>query len=267
MSVAIAWLVVCLAVFLIGLAKSGLGAGLALVVVPICAIALDHTPRGSDKTLGLLLPLLLVGDVLSVWQYRRLFDFALIRPLVLPALVGIAIGSAVLWLIHSQANQARIAGLVRLEIGLECVALVALHWYRVWRGDAVRLMREPLRAWIAGTYTGISTTLAHAAGPVVAMYLLPLKPDRRAFVGSSAVFFALANATKLPGYWMAGQFAGVDAIIALRLVPLVVFGAIVGFWLNKRMTDFGFLRFVYAATFAIGLYLAIDGAAALVRAN
>ena len=90
----IPWLIVCFAVFLIGITKSGLGAGLGLVVVPITALALGHTSRGSEAALGLLLPLLITGDLLSVWQYRRIFDFNLIRPLIVPADVGIVMGSA-----------------------------------------------------------------------------------------------------------------------------------------------------------------------------
>lgn len=261
----IVWIVICLGVFLIGLTKSGLGAGLGLIVVPITAIALGHADRGSAAALGLLLPLLLSGDLISVYQYRKLFDFKLIRPLIVPTAVGIALGSGALWAIHSAENEKLIALLVRLEIGVESVALVGLHWWRSSRGENVRLMREPLRSWLAGTYTGISTTLAHAAGPVVALYLLPLKPDRRTFVGTTALFFAMANASKLPAYYLAGQFAHAELGFTVRFLPCVVAGALVGFWLNKRLTDLSFLRFVYVATFAIGLYLTIDATWSLAR--
>ena len=261
----IVWTVICLGVFLIGLTKSGLGAGLGLIVVPIVAIALGHTDRGSAAALGLLLPLLLTGDVISVCQYRRLFDFTLIRPLVVPAAIGIALGSVMLWAIHRPENERLIGTLVRLEIGVESVLLVGLHWWRSSRGDGARLMREPLRAWLSGTYTGISTTLAHAAGPVVALYLLPLKPDRRTFVGTTALFFAMANASKLPAYYFAGQFEHAELGFTVRFLPCLVAGAAVGFWLNKRLTDFSFLRFVYVATFAIGVYLTIDAGVTLAR--
>lgn len=258
------WLIICLAVFLIGVTKSGLGAGLGLIVVPIVAIALDHTDRGAPAALGLLLPLLIGGDLLSIYQYRKLFDFKLVKPLVVPAAVGIALGSGLLWLIHEQ-DARLIEALIRLEIGIESVFLVALVWWRQYRGDEHKLMPEPARAWVAGTYTGVSTTLAHAAGPVVAMYLLPLKPDRRAFVGTTALFFAMANTAKLPAYYLAGQFHNAEIGFTARFLPCVVAGAIFGFWLNKRLTDTSFLRFVYAATFAIGLYLIIDGTLKLTR--
>ena len=57
------WIIISFAVFLIGVTKSGLGAGLGLIVVPIVAISLDHTSRGSAAALGMLLPLLISGDL------------------------------------------------------------------------------------------------------------------------------------------------------------------------------------------------------------
>ena len=257
------WIIISFAVFLIGVTKSGLGAGLGLIVVPIVAISLDHTSRGSAAALGMLLPLLISGDLISIYQYRKLFNFGLIRPLIVPSAIGIALGSGLLWLIHEQ-DARLIEALIRLEIGVESAFLVALVWWQQYRGDEHKLLPEPLRSWIAGTYTGISTTLAHAAGPVVAMYLLPLKPDRRAFVGTTALFFAMANTAKLPAYYLAGQFHNAELSFTVRFLPCVIVGALFGFWLNQRLTDTSFLKFVYVATFAIGIYLIIDGASSLI---
>jgi len=66
------WGVVWLSIFLIGVTKSGFGSGFGLMVVPLIAIALGHIPsRGSEAALGLLLPLMLAGDVIAVWQDRE----------------------------------------------------------------------------------------------------------------------------------------------------------------------------------------------------
>lgn len=260
-----AWILVCFAVFLIGITKSGLGAGMGLIVVPLTAIGLDHTSMGSSAALGLLLPLLITGDALSIGQYRKLVDFKLIRPLMLPTGVGIVVGSVLLHLIHGLDDQRLVATLIRLEIGLESVILVGLHWYRTARSDHPRLLPEPLRSWISGTFAGVSTTLAHAAGPVVSLYLLPLKPTRQAFVASTAVFFGVVNVVKMPAYFGSGMFDTLDWAMVLIFMPLVILGAVIGFRLNKRMSDAGFARVAYAATFGIGLYLVGESIVRLVR--
>jgi len=231
------WLIICVAVFFIGLSKSGLGAGLGLIVVPVVAIALDYTSLGSKAALGLLLPLLILGDVLSLTQYRKIFDFSKVKLLVLPTAIGIGIGSLILFSIHNTANDKLIAALLRLEIGLESIFLVSLHWWRQYRGTQQRMFKEPHRSWITGTFIGISTTLAHAAGPIMTAYLLPLKLERRVFVGTVAVFFFFANSSKLPTYWLAGQFDAVPWKLVLMLAPLVMLGSAAGFWLIKRLTD------------------------------
>ena len=70
----LSWSIVFLAVFLIGVTKSGFGSGVGLMIVPMTAIAMGYIPgRGSEAALGLLLPLLIAGDLIAVWQYRRLF--------------------------------------------------------------------------------------------------------------------------------------------------------------------------------------------------
>jgi uncharacterized protein len=259
------WPLVCFAVFLIGVTKSGLGAGLGLIVVPITAIALGHTSLGSDAALGLLLPLLICGDLFSISQYRREFDFSLVRRLLLPTAIGIGVGSLLLWWIHNQSNRELVATLMRLEIGLESIFLVSLFWWRAWRGTQQKLMREPARSWLTGLFTGVSTTLAHAAGPIIAAYLLPLKLDRRVFVGTTAVFFCMANLSKLPTYFFAGQFAKIDVSLALKLMPLVIAGGLVGRWIVRRLSNQNFFKIAYALVFAMGWYLVIESVIRLWR--
>ncbi|MBC7784916.1 MAG: sulfite exporter TauE/SafE family protein [Burkholderiales bacterium] len=260
----LAWAVICFAVFLIGLTKSGLGGGMGLIVVPMTAIALAWTPLGSEAALGLLLPLLIAGDLLSIGQYRKVFDFSKVKPLLIPTAAGVILGSLLLWWIHKQENQQLISTLMRLEIGLESIFLVSLYWWRQYMGMQQKLMSEPARSIVTGTFTGVSTTLAHAAGPIIAAYLLPLKLDRRVFVGTTAVFFFLANTSKLPTYYMAGLFDRIDWRLTLKLLPLVILGAACGFWLVKRLTDQSYFRFIYGAVFAVGWYLVIESMGRLV---
>src|SRR5690242_3536976 len=106
------WLLALSAMFLIGVTKSGFGSGVGLMIVPMMAIAMGHLPgRGSQAALGLLLPLLVLGDLISVWQYRRTF-FAppaegqllsvreIMRRLLPGTLVGVLLGAVLLWYFH-----------------------------------------------------------------------------------------------------------------------------------------------------------------------
>jgi len=258
------WLLVFLAVTLIGITKSGFGSGVGLMIVPMTAIAIGHTPFGEKAALGLLLPLLIAGDLIAVWQYRRLFSFTIVKRLLPGTAAGVVIGSLLLWWI-GQHRQELANALMRIEIGGESILLVGLHWWRTWRRHAVKLLPEPLRGAVTGAFAAVSSTLAHAAGPIITLYLLPLGIDRQAYVGTSAIYFFILNSAKLPAYWATGQFRYARLAFSMQFLPLVALGAAVGWGLNKRISDRVFSKVVYALTFALGWYILIDGIGKLVR--
>jgi uncharacterized protein len=254
------WSVVLLAIFLIGVTKSGFGAGVGLMIVPLTTIAMGHTSRGSEATLGLMLPLLIAGDLFAVWQYRWLFGkpaAQILRRLFPGMIVGVIIGGFLLQWLHSKADL--VGGLIRIEIGLESIGLVALHWWRQIRGVQTRLFPEPWRSHLTGVFSAVSSTLAHAAGPIVAMYLLPMNMDRQLFVGTCAIYFFFLNTAKLPAYQGSRMFEHAPILFSLQFVPLVAAGAVTGLWLNRRMNDVIFTRVVYFLTFCLGWYVLWEG--------
>jgi uncharacterized membrane protein YfcA len=282
------WSVAFVAIFLIGVTKSGFGSGVGLMIVPMMAIAMGHIPGwGSEAALGLLLVPLVVGDVIAVYQYRRLFlvrkqpavamatvagpptqsempsdrgvspALAVVRRMLPGTMVGVVLGGLLLWWFHQQTQI--VGSLMRIEIGIESILLVGLHWWRLWRGMQQSLVREPLRSHLTGGFSGVSSTLAHAAGPIVAMYLLPLRLDRQLYVGTCAAYFFLLNTAKLPVYYAAGQFQDARLSFTMLALPIVLGGALFGLWLNKRMSDRLFTTVVYIITFVLGWYILIDG--------
>jgi uncharacterized protein len=268
------WIIVFLAVLLIGVTKSGFGAGVGLIIVPMTVIAMGHIPgRGSEAALGLLLPLLIAGDLIAVWQYSHLFfrktpgvdgakslnvqALAVVLRLMPGTIAGVFLGYLLLTLLQSNANL--VGALIRIEIGCESILLVSIHWWRLYRGVQQRLMPEPWRSGLTGGFAAVSSTLAHAAGPIIAMYLLPLRLDRQFFVGTCAIYFFILNTAKLPAYYASGQFAHASLLFTVKLLPLVIVGAIFGRWLNKRINDALFTKIVYIVTFALGCYILADG--------
>ena len=110
-----------------------------------------------------------------------------------------------------------------------------------------------------GAFAGASSTLAHAAGPIIALHLLPQRMQRQVFVGTCAVYFFVVNMAKVPVYFAFGQFRSDVLWLSLELLPLVFAGAVFGFWVTRRMNDKVFSQIVYAITFCLGWYLLFDG--------
>lgn len=252
------------AIFFIGVTKSGFGSGVGLMIVPTALLAMTRMGYPPQATLGLMLPLLVVGDVLAVWQYRRRFSPQLILKLLPGSVIGVLVGWALLSWFNAQDKTVAIA-LVEIEVGLESVGLVSLHWWRTRHGDLAALARPTWpRGGLTGLLAGTSSTLAHAAGPIIALYLLPQKLDRAVFVGTSANYFFLLNLAKLPAYWRSHDMNRATLVLSARTVPLVIAGALFGLWLNRRINDRAFSRIIYLVTFFLGWYLLFIGARALV---
>jgi uncharacterized membrane protein YfcA len=260
------WSIVFLAVFFIGLTKSGFGSGLGLLAVPMITLAMARIPgRGAQAGIGFMLPLLIAGDLIAVWQYRRLFSLAIVKRLLGGSIVGLVLGGVLLWWFHRQNSERLVGAVISIEIGIESIFLVSLHWWRQVRGLQKHLLREPLRSNLTGGFAAVSSTLAHGAGPIIATYLLPLQLDRQLYVGTCATYFFLLNTAKLPSYAITGQFHNASPMFALRFLPVVLAGAIFGVWVNRRMSDKLFIKIVYVTTFLLGWYVLYEGVANLVR--
>ena len=262
------WAIAFLAIFLIGMTKSGFGSGVGLMVVPMMALAMPHIlpERGERATLGLVLPLLVAGDLIAVYQYRRLFSRQIILRLMRGTILGLIIGGLLLAWFHNKPP-ATATLLIRLEIGAEAVVLVGLNWWRTLSGGSTIYTPAVWKDDTVGTLAAASSTLAHAAGPIITLYLLPQKLGRDIFVGTSAIYFFIVNTAKLPVYWYGGLFADASPLFGSRFLPIVILGAVSGWWIKSRISDLLFSRLVYTITFALGWYLLIDAGLKLFQRN
>ena len=260
------WLLVGFAVFCLGLTKSGFGSGLGLFAVPLVTLAADHLPgHHAADGIGLLAPLLVCGDLFAVIQHRRAADWAIVRRLAPFSLLGVAVGGGLLWTFNHLGNANLVRSVILIEIGVESVGLVSLHWWVQRRGGRRRTLPEPARARLTGAFAGTSSTLAHGAGPIVANYLLPLGLARGAWVGTSAAYFFALNSAKVPFYAVTGEFAHASPLTSALFLPPLAAGAGVGLAINRRMRDKSFTAVIYAATFALGCYVLADGLLGLRR--
>ena len=91
--------------------------------------------------------------------------------------------------------------------------------------------------------------------------------DRQPFVGTCAIYFFILNTCKLPAYYFAGQFAKASPLFAVQFLPLLLIGAGLGLWLNRRLNDRWFSRIIYVVTFLLGWYILKDGIFGLVAAT
>ena len=241
------------AVILLGLAKGGF-AGIGVVAVPLIALAISPVTAAS-----IILPILLVQDVVSVWAFRKTWDRGLLVLMLPAAAVGVFLG----WSLAAFVREAA----VELAVGAISVVF-ALQ--RLWAERAVKAAEQVEarrgRAWLGalcGAAAGFTSQVAHAGGPPFQIYVLPRRLPRDAFIGTSAIFFAVVNWMKVPAYVALGQFTPKVLATAAVLLPLAIASTWGGVWVVRRVPAEGFYKVIYALLIVVGGKLAVDGARGL----
>lgn len=241
-----------MAALLVGLSKAGFGAGAGLLAVPLMASVLD-----PSQMLSVMLLVLIAGDVFSVVHYPTTHDRRNLAMLIPGLVAGIAVGYLVLgWFLGLSDAELWL----RRMVGAFAVTFVMVQFVRAVpeRGsDAPDRVYTP-RAWhgiALGAGAGITSTLAHAGGPMIAIFLLPQRLEKRVFVGTVIKFFFIGNVVKLVPYFIRGLMTWDNALLSLMLVPFVVLGTIVGVRLNRRVDDRVFRLVIYVLAFCFGVYL------------
>lgn len=231
------------AAFLVGLAKGGLS-GLGPLLTLLVA-----TTVPTKVAIGVLLPILMVGDVAALWAHRGRWD----RSLLVRLLPGAAIGVVVASLFLQSVSE---AGL-RWMLAIFTLAFVA---YRLMEGRVLRAASgTPGAGWgaVAGAAAGVTSTVAHVGGPPVAVYLLAARVPPRPYVATSAALFFVVNWMKVPGYLGAGLF---DTELLRTLAPVVLLigpGIIVGRWFVTVVRQEVFDRFILVSLVAGALLLLV----------
>lgn len=232
------------AVMIAGISKGGFGSGVGIIAVPLMALRVP-----PPQAAAIMLPILVVMDITGFWVYRKTFHAGHLKVLLPAATVGIAVG----WATFGFLDVAQ----VRLLIGVIAVAFPVVHWLDL---RASRPSKSPT-AWggLWGAVAGYTSFLAHAGGPPVNVYLLPLKMQKRQYVGTTVMFFTAVNALKLIPYGQLGQFHAENLLTSAVLLPLAPFGIWLGLWMQGRVTDVAFYRVCYVLLFLTGIKLLWDG--------
>ena len=97
--------------------------------------------------------------------------------------------------------------------------------------------------------------LANAAGPIFALYTIAVALPKLEIVGTSAWFFLLINAFKVPFSFGLGLIHGQTLLLNVLLVPLILVGVFSGRLVVRRLPQraFEILMLVFAGVASLRL--------------
>ncbi|WP_207536806.1 sulfite exporter TauE/SafE family protein [Sabulicella rubraurantiaca] len=232
------------AFLLTGISKGGFASGAGNTGVPLMSVAIP-----APDAAGIALPVLCAMDISAVRAWWGRWDRELLLSLLPGVVVGMALGTLVFGMLSDRA--------VKLVIGVMTLAFLARSLFA--SGEAPARMRSRVRAFFSSAASGVTSFIAHAGGPPLAIYLFPLRLPRQTLAATTAVFFAFVNYAKLVPYGFLGVLSVQNLLTSLVLLPLAPIGIKIGVVLAQRMSDRIFYRVVHVLLFLTSLHLIWEG--------
>lgn len=226
----------------IGFSKAGFP-GVSMLHVVLYALVF-----GSLESTGVLLPMLVIGDICAIQFFGQKADWGHVRRLLPPTLVGILFG----WMLMGILDE----GIFKFVVATIILALACVQVWRLWKPGAFD--NFPHTTWFAlllGLLAGLTTMLANAAGPVVALYLLAVNLPKWELIGTSAWLFFVLNVLKLPLSYQLDLINAETLRIDLMLAPAIPIGMLAGRWLVHRVSQKLFNTILLAFTVIMAIRL------------
>lgn len=237
------YLVAVPAVLLLGISKSGFGAGFGSLAVPLMALAVS-VPQAA----AILMPVLLVMDLLGMAAFRRHLDRRLLWFLLPWGLAGIALGTLMFRLLDGRT----VAGI----LGVVILAFLAQRLLFPPKPDSA-----PPPRWVGALLSatsGFTSFIAHAGGPPINAYVIPLRLSPVLFTGTMAFFFFFINLSKwVPYYWL-GLLDWRNLGTSVVLLPLAPLGVWIGVRIAHRIQPVLFYRLIHIGMFLTAVKLLWD---------
>lgn len=235
------WIVFC--ALCVGMSKTGVS-GLGMLVVPILASVF-----GAKASTGILLPMLVMGDLFGVIYYHRHANLKLLLKLVPATVAGILVGVYVGQLVDD--------GQFKMIVALVVISGLILMILNEKKKTKELIPHNWFFASFAGLLSGFTTMIGNSAGPVMTIYFLSLNLRKNNFIGTFAWFFLLVNLFKVPFHVI--QWQTIDSntfMLNLTMLPVILMGAFIGVRIVKLIPEKPYRIFIIGTTALAAIKLA-----------
>ena len=228
--------------FLLGVSKSGIKGIASLIVTGLALV------YGAKNSTGILMPLLLVGDVFAITYYKRHVQKEYIIKMLPWMVIGVLIGVV--------GGQYITESLFKYGMAIIILFSVGLMYY--WENKKDKTIHSHWTfASSMGLLAGFTTMIGNLAGAFSNIYFLAMRLPKNNFIGTAAWLFFIINAFKVPFHiWTWETMNSTSLQISLQLVPFVIIGLVAGVFLVKKIENDSYRKLIL-------LFTAIGGVAIL----
>ena len=217
-----------------GISKSGFGAGFGSLAVPLMALSVT-VPQAA----AILMPVLLLVDLLGLAAFRRNIVRGLLKFLIPFGLIGTAVGALLFTVLNAHVVAGIVGGCTLLFLAQRLVF-------------PPRANSPPPPKWAGALLTltaGFTSFVAHAGGPPLNAYVIPMRLTPLVFTATMAMFYFVINLSKWVPYAWLGLLNIQNMSTSLVLLPVAPIGVWIGIRIAKRINPLLFYRLIYAGMF------------------
>jgi uncharacterized membrane protein YfcA len=236
----------------VGFSKSALP-GAIIFIVPLSACVLP-----AKTAVGVVLPLLMFGDLLTTGYFSRKINFTHMKYILPSAFCGVCAGYFAMGRMSSQALEPVIGWVVLIMLALKVfLQMSGSSLMATSREYDPGTVKAPRISLFFGLSMGTVATIAHAAGPLTALYLILNRFPKKEFIATSAGFFLFINWMKVPFYLKLGILNWKGFKLDLLLFPFIILGFLTGLKVLKYISQRKFDVLVQVLAFMAAVKLII----------
>jgi len=231
---------ILLIIFVATLVRSTFGFGESLVAVPLL---LFYIPIETAVPLGVLISVFIAAVLLL--QHRKQVQFNSAKWLIVFAILGVPIGLFALIYVDET--------LVKIFLG---VLIIAYSAYSLISTNVFKLQSDNMFwLFICGFFSGIFGGAYGLNGPPIVIYGDMRSWTPAHFRATLQAYFLPLSIVGLLGYWFHGILSSAVFHYFLISVPVMLPAIYLGNYLNAKLKEGAFLKYVHFALIAIGIVL------------
>jgi uncharacterized membrane protein YfcA len=231
------WVLALLAALFVGLNKAGI-TGIDVIMVTLLIFIF-----GGRASTGILMPLLIVGDIMAVSYYHRHTQWKYLKRLLPWMIAGVLTGVYIGKDLPEITFRQWMSGIILLTT-------VMLFWWMSRKNQKVP--DNKLFAGTMGFAAGFTTMVGNLAGAFSNIFFLAMKLPKEEFIGTASWLFCIINLIKLPFHVFVWKTISTDTLMVdLKLLPAIILGFVLGVTVIKKTPDELFRKSILVLT-AIG---------------
>ncbi len=247
---------IALSIFLLGMSKGGFPVG--AIALPLLILLWPDQTHAAKSAVAFMLPMLCAMDVVALAFYRRQIEWKPILRLLPATLLGVGVASALF-----VSDRSAVIGVsdrvLKMVIGIIGLLFIVYQVGKTWILAHLETRGTPgwAKSSLFGFAAGVTSTIAHAAGPVIQMYLLPQHLPKLRFAGTTCVYFLILNLVKMAPFTLLGRIQRDNLVLGLHLLPVIPLGVAVGYGLVRVMKGRHYRWFIYAVLLVTSVTLIV----------